>query len=305
MIALSIAQAAEWKVDAAIKQNISFDDNVKMTEKAENSLIYALTPTINFSRRTEVSAINAKINYGIQRYLSIKELNRNLQRYDLSGDYLTARSFWKLALFLSITPARDTAVQDSGNFSSNATKLTRSIAPLVTYQVTERDRLIVSPSYSKVTYSSSDFSDYNNSRINFSWEHQWTERYSNAVNWFYSTFDSINLGDNITRETTSSSYGVNLSTTYWWSENLKLSSTLGLRVTESKNTLGNRLEKTSGIGFLSDAAANYKGENYSINFNFSRSLVPSSNGQLNEQNRVSLNVNYKITEKLSADFFGN
>jgi len=302
---LSITQAAEWKVDATVKQTLSFDDNVRMTETAEDSFIYALSPTIKFSHKTEVSEINAKINYGIRRYLSIEELNRNLQRYDFSGNYSTERSFWKLNMSLSLSPARDSAAQDSGDFTSNAEKLTRSIVPLFTYQLTELDRLIFASNYSEVSYSSNDFSDHENARINLSWEHQWTERYLNSINLFYSTFDSVSLGDEITRKTSSNTYGANLSSTYEWSENLQFSSTLGIRATESKNISGNRLEKYNNIGFLSNTAINYKGENYSANFKLSRSLIPSSNGQLSEQNRLSLNFNYEITENLSTGIFGS
>ncbi len=302
---LPLAKAAEWKVDATVKQNLSFDDNVRMSENPKSSFIYKLIPTINLAYKTETVGIDASINYGIQRFLSIKELDRNFQKYSLNSYYVTERSNWGLNLLLSMTPARDSAAQDSGDFDTNAEKLTRSIAPFFSYNLTALDTLSLSPSYSETSFSSDNFSDYENSNITFNWKHQWTTRYSNSISLFYSRFDSISSGDILTRKTKSDSYGANLSSTYWWTENLKISSTWGIRMILSENTLGSNLAKSEGFGFLSDTAIKYRGENYLVDFNFSRSLVPSSRGNLNEQNRVSLSLNYDLSKRLSTRVRGS
>ncbi len=302
---LPLVKAAEWKVDATVKQNLSFDDNVRMSENPKGSFIYKLIPTANFSYKTETVGIDASITYGIQRFLSIKELDRNFQKYSLNSYYATERSNWGLNLLLSMTPARDSATQDSGDFDTNAEKLTRAIAPFFSYNLTELDTLSLSPSYSKTSFSSDNFSDHENSNITLGWKHQWTTRYSNSISLFYSRFDSISLGNNLTRKTKSDSYGANLSSTYWWTENLKISSTWGVRMTSSENTLGSNLIKSGGFGFLSDTEIKYRGENYLVNFNFSRSLVPSNRGSLNEQNRISLNLNYDLSKRLSTRVRGS
>jgi len=305
IIFLPFAKAAEWKIDASIKQNISFNDNVRMRKNAKGSFIYQLIPSVNLSYKTDVSGIDARVDYGVQRYLSIKTLNRNSQRYKLKGYYLTQKSYWGLNLFLSRQPARNSAVQDSGNFGSNAEKLTRSIAPLFSYKLTEINTLTLSSSYLATRYSTNDFSDYTNSNINLAWEHQWTTRYSNSLSVFYSSFNSINLKNNLTRKTSSKSYGINLSSTYWWSENLQILSTWGIRMIASENTAANNLLKKESFGFLSNTVIKYKGENYLLTFNLNRSLTPSSRGRLNEQNRIGLNLNYNISERLSTRIQGN
>ena len=305
LVFLPLAKAAEWKIDAAVKQNISFDDNVRMRENAKGSFIYHLIPSVNFSYKTEVSAIEANIDYGIQRYSSIKELNKDSQRYNLKGYYLTQKSYWGLNLFLGIEPTRNSAEQDSGDFSSDAERIMQSIAPLFSYNLTEIDTLTLSSSYSEISYSTNKFSNYKNSNINFAWEHQWTMRYSNSLSVFYSSFDSISLNDNLTQKTSNKSYGINLSSSYWWSENLQILSTWGIRMTASENTSANDFLKEKSFGFLSDTVIKYKGENYLLTFNLNRSLAPSSRGQLNEQNKIGLNLNYEISERLSTRIQGN
>ncbi|MDQ7090841.1 MAG: hypothetical protein Q9M50_09370 [Methylococcales bacterium] len=298
MTVIPTVHSAEWSMDAKIKQSTSYDDNVRMEENGKGSLIYKLTPALNFSHKTEISEISGSINYGIQRYLSISSFNQDSQKYQLKGNYKTERSYWSGNVSLNMAPVRNTAEEDSGNFTSNAEKMTRSVALFYAYQLTELDRLTLLPSYSENTYSKGDFSDNKNSNISLAWSHEWTERYSSSISVFYSTFSS----QNSTRATLSNSYGINYSSTYWWSENLQLSSSLGVRMTASENRLANFVDKTKGMGFLSNTAINYKAELYRVKLNVSRSLVPSSTGQLNEQNRVSLNLDYDLSEHLTAGF---
>jgi hypothetical protein len=301
LLSLPLAKAAEWTVEGSINQAIVFNDNVRMTEAAKGSFSYRLRPEIQFSRRTETSGVTAKINYGLQRYLSIKELNQNSQQYKLSSFYSTPRSYWGLNMLFSIAPARNTAEQDSGDFASDAEKTTRSIAPSYTYQLTELDSLSISPSYSDTTYSSAQFNNSQNLAINLAWNRQWTERYSNSLSFFYSIYDSTGSQGVLSRDTNINNQGLNLSSSYQWSENLQHSSTIGIRMTDSKNTFANRIENHQGLGFLTDTTIRYQGENYWVNVKISRALTPSSQGQLNEQNRLSLTTNYDITAHLSAD----
>ena len=301
----SSANAAEWTVGASINQNISFNDNVQMQKEAKGSVIYQIVPVINFAHKTEISQIQATASYGTQRYLDIPELDRNLQNYSFGSYYLTERSRWGLNATFNVDPARNTATQDSGNFISNAEKITWSVSPSVSYKLTELDSLNLLPSYSKTTYSTNDFSDNEYSGISLTWERQWTEGYSSSINLAYSKFDSTGSGSSLGTGTNSNSYSINVSNTFRWSENLTLAGTLGGRLTESENKTFFGTSKNSSTGLLADVAISYKGENYSTAFNLSRSLTPSSTGQLNEQSRVGLNLHYDITERLSASALGS
>jgi opacity protein-like surface antigen len=140
--------------------------------------------------------------------------------------------------------------------------------------------------------------------LNLAWSRKWTERYSSSLSIFYSNFESSRNSTIDGIETTSDSIGINISSTYLLSEKWEIFGTIGGRVTESdtdfitilgKNSIKNRTE----AGFLLDAGFNYNGESLSALFNVNRSLVPSSQGQLNEQSRISLDLDYQITERLS------
>jgi hypothetical protein len=54
-----------------------------------------------------------------------------------------------------------------------------------------------------------------------------------------------------------------------------------------------------------DAGVDYEGESLFAKFNISQSLMPSSRGQLNDQFKVELDLNYKVTERLSASLLSH
>ena len=79
---------------------------------------------------------------------------------------------------------------------------------------------------------------------------------------------------------------------------------MGIRLTDSvssqQTALGDFTTENQSEGFLSDTGFTYNGESLTASFNLNRSLTPSGSGQLNEQSRVSLDIGYKVTERLSV-----
>ncbi len=303
-MSITTSKAAEWSLNAAIKQDFGYDDNVRMSVDPQASFLYQITPVLNLFHKTSVSELSANASYGYQHFFDISELNRDFQNYGINGIYRMERIIWTLNTSYSIAPARDSAEQDSGVFGVDSEKTSRSISPSVSYQLTELDSLNFSPSYSDATYSTNDFTDYENKALNFSWSRKWTERYTSSVSVFYSKYESTRDSEVNGLSSTSDSVGINFTSTYLVSEKWDIFGTIGGRVTESDtdfNTiLGKNSVSDSSEGFLLDAGFNYNAESLSAHFNVNRSLIPSSQGQLNEQSRISLDLNYQITERLSA-----
>ncbi len=94
LICSPINYADQWSLDAGLRQETAYDDNVGMSKTAQGSIEYKLIPTINFAHKTQTSLIQASASYGMQRYLAIKKLDSYLQNYKLSGSYLTERTYW-------------------------------------------------------------------------------------------------------------------------------------------------------------------------------------------------------------------
>ncbi|WAK01150.1 hypothetical protein [Methylobacter sp. YRD-M1] len=308
----SSLDAAEWIVDGTVNQSLSYNDNVRMLpENAEGSVVYNLTPTLNFARMTEVWDIQGRASYGVQHYTDIEELDQNPQDYGLSTVYRTERSNTGLSASYSIVPSQNFAEQDTGNFATNAKRNNLTVTPTYSYRFTELDSLISSASYSKSTYSNpgsgnndtiiNNFNDNEVKSINVGWQRQWSELFAQSISVFYSNYNSTGR---INSE--SNSYGINLTSSYQLSEEWQFSGTIGGRITDTSIDtviipgLLTAINQNTSEGFLTDIGVHYKGENLSSNFGLSRSLVPSGQGQLTEQTRVSLDFSYRITERLSS-----
>jgi predicted porin len=293
--------AAEWKMESSINQSLSYDDNFRMAKEPVDSLIYQLTPTLKLARRTEVWDTATDVSYGVQSYSDKSTQDQNPQRYGFNTQYRTERSSLGLGSTYSITPTRNTALQDSGNFASDAVNENWSVSPSYSYKMTELDSLIGSASYSKSTYSTAAFSNNDNQSVNLGWQRQWSERLHYSVSTFYSRFESQQSSSNVS----SDSYGINLSANYMLSELWQLNGTIGGRITDTTNKIEANpglmvVNQTTSQGFLADLSARYTGERLSSSFGLNRSLVPSGQGQLTEQTGINLDLSYQLSERLSS-----
>jgi hypothetical protein len=270
IINITSSNADEWKVNAGIVQNISYDDNVIMRgddipinddDQNRASLIYKVTPSLNLSHKTDVSDISAFASYGVQRYFDIKKFDRNHQNYGIKGQYNTERIRWELDSSYSVTPSRDTAQQESGEFDIDAERKSFSISPSVSYEITEQDSLSFLTQYINAQYSINDsdrkeltderctsalfnankldtscnFSNYNVIDFKLLWSRKWSERYRSSLDVFYTNFKSSKI---ITDEDELKSHtgGANITSTYIFSESLDLFGTVGFRVTKTNDT---------------------------------------------------------------------
>lgn len=317
-----LSKAAEWSLQGSLDQSLSYDDNVFMRpdnfvppqddkDQSRDSFQYRIIPVLTFMHKTDVSDIHADVLYGGQIFTDIPELDQKIQNYGLGSVYKTESFDWGVDANLSITPSRNTALQNSGIFNTNSDRTNWSVSPFVSYKIDEINTLTLTSSYSETTFSNintdtTDTDEFNNNfnnndstEIDLAWKRDWSERYNSALSLFYSNFNSQLLRQNNSGALNPISFdsvGINFSNTYSWSENWNLLGTVGGRYTESTSNGSN----SSSFGFLADVAVSYTGENFISGINFSRSLIPSNQGQLQEQTSVGLNFNYDILETLSA-----
>lgn len=296
------SQSAEWTLKGSLDQSLGYDSNVRMQADPQGSFKYMIVPVLTFLRKTDVTEIQANATYGTQVYTEIPQFNQDIQHYALRGLYKTDKLDWAVESSYSITPSRNNAIQDSGNFNSTATSDTWSVSPSVSYKIDELHSIILSPSYSETSFTgasaSDNFRNRSNTNVNLAWQGRWTERYSSTVSLFYSNFESQQGSTTFLSDFAFDSVGINLSNAYSLSENWKLDGTLGGRHTESK---GNGTSGSS-IGFLASANLGYTAESYSSSIFFNRSLAPSNQGNLQELTNVGLNFDYKIADNLTANF---
>lgn len=298
------AFSAEYIIGASFSPTLLYDDNVELREPEESDFYTRVSPTLEFSRAQENSTISFDLGYRIERYASLSRLDREDPFANFSSSYLTERSTYGLTANYSQNAQRDIADEDTGVFGSNATVTSRSIAPSYQYQLSAKDFVYTNLAYSERTYSSSgsDISGFNNfsdnETISYSggWNRNFTERLSGGVALTYVTYEA----ESDITQSEYDSYNISLTGSYALTEKWSVDGSFGYRTTDSENTFGNGLASSdTSSGTLFDFSVIYLGEVNRLTLAISRSLSPSGEGVVNEQDQIALNWNRDLSERLS------
>jgi len=297
LIQVSQAKAAEYIIGADFSPTFNYDDNVELLEDEEGSFVTKVTPTLLLSRVVENAAISMDVGYRLERFASLSELDRQDPFANITGSYNTERSNYGLNAGYTERAQRSIADEDTGDFSSNATVTTKSLAPTYQYQFTERDFAYTSLNYNERTYDTGGFSDNESMSITGGWRRNLSERLTGGLAMTYSEYESES--DFI--ESEYDSYNLSVTSTYMLSERWSFSGQVGYRTTDSETQFlqGGSQQSDRSAGSLFDFSASYTGELNTLSFSLSRLLTPSGEGVVNETERVTLNWNRNIAETLS------
>ena len=291
----SPAMSAQWVIDGRLDPKVEYDDNVLLQKSKPSSTIYSMRPTLNISRSLENSNVRASLGYDIERYSSLSRLDRENPFADISAGYQTMRSSYGISASYRERTARSIAEEDTGDFSSDATVRTRRIAPSYQYQLTERDVLAFTGSYSEQRYDQGNFSDNDTLTVSARWSRSFSERFSAGFNAGYTQYEST--GQFTRSDYDSTNIGVNLS--YRWTERTSITGTAGVNYLKSTVRTGPIKQNDTNRGTLASIAMSHQTtlDNYSLNL--SRSLNPSGEGVLNQQDRVAFNWSRRLSERMS------
>ena len=293
----NIARAAEYIIGADFSPTFSYEDNIQLQEDEEGSFATKITPTLLLSRSVENASINLNTGYRVERYASLPDLDREDPFANISGSYNTERSSYGITAGYAERAQRSIADEDTGDFSSNATVTTKSLAPTYQYQFTERDFAYTSFNYRESTYDTSRFSDNESMSFTGGWRRNLSERLTGGLALTYSEYES----ESEFIESEYDSYNLSVTSTYMISENWSFSGQVGYRTTDSEtqSLQGGPLQSERSAGSLFNFSTNYLGELNTLSFSVSRSLNPSGEGVVNETDRIAFNWNRNLAETLS------
>ena len=298
-IIIPSVQSAEWSVTGRLNPSIEYDDNVFMAENETSSYRRLVSPTAIFSREQDNNNASLSLGYVIDRYASISDLDRQDPFVRFNSGFQTERSNLGLAASYMEGSSRDTAEVDTGDFTTNSTVTTKKIAPSYSYQLTERDNLSISGSYTERAFSTTDFNDTELLSLNTGWTHQFSERFNGGLNLTVSNFEST--GSTFTSD--DDNYNLSSSIRYDYSELWNIGGNVGIRKLNSKQTdnLG-VTDSNSSSGLSLDINASRTTELDTMSFGISRAVLPSNTGDVNETDRISFSWSRKITETISTSF---
>jgi hypothetical protein len=294
---VNVAKAAEYIIGADFSPTFSYDDNVELREEEEGSFVTKLTPTLLISRAVENASVSMDVGYRLERFASLSELDRQDPFANISGSYNTERSSYGLNASYAERAQRSIADEDTGDFASNATVTSKSLAPSYQYQFTERDFAYTSFNYNESTYDTSRFSDTETMSFTGGWRRNLSERLTGGLALTYSQYES----ESEFIESEYDSYNLSLTSTYMMSERWSFSGQVGYRTTDSEtqSLFGGPSQTDRSAGSLFNFTANYLGELNTLTSSLSRSLNPSGEGVVNETDRLSFTWIRNIAETLS------
>jgi len=291
-------QAAEWSLSGTVDPSLEYDDNVFMRDTDKLGDYHAtMRPTLKIMHKLENTETSLSTGYVLDRYDALSELDTDNPFVSINTQYNTQRSQWGLDVSYAESTSRDDAADDTGDFETNSISTTESISPSFSYQLTERDTLLVNASYSTQEYSTADFSNSRNRQLSTSWQHQFTERFNGGVSLSFGN----NKSNSLTSFTDDDTYNISLTTDYDLSEVWGINGSVGVRQLDSERTDGFGVtEKNKSSGSSLDLTISYVKNQDTVDVSLSRSVSPSSSGEVNEQDKISANWSRNLTENLSA-----
>ncbi|THK43073.1 hypothetical protein E8Q33_00025 [Methylophaga sp. SB9B] len=301
----TLLTAAEYVIGAKFSPTFTYDDNVQLREDKEGSFFTRIQPTLVLSRAEANSKITFNTGLSVERYTDLKDLDREDPFANFSAGWNTERSSYGLSASYAERAQRSIAEEDTGDFASNATVESINFAPTYSYQLTEKDSIYASYNYSERKYSDTEtdidnplgtsFNDNKTHTVTSGWQRTWTERLTAGLALTYATYKSEGI-----QQSEYDTYNLAITSSYLLTEKWSISGQLGYRTLENEITpvLGPKLSDKSS-GSLFNLSTKYTGEINSLSFSLSRSLAPSGEGNVNEQDRVSLTWDRKVSEKLS------
>lgn len=295
-----VSQAAEWSLTSSLNPSTSYDDNVFLSQDADSSVHYAITPTLTVNRIVENMVASLSVGYQIDRYTSLSSDNDTENPFiRFKGSYNTERSQYGLSASYTEATSRSTALEDTGDFSTQSINRTRSISPSFSYQWTERDTLSLNGSYQERLSSTTSFSNTETKSITTGWQHQFSERLSAGLNGTISNYKS----DGLTLSTDDDNYNLSTSFDYAFSELWSLTGNVGARKlnSEQTSTLTGLRDNDTSTGSTLGFSAKRADDTNTYTIDLSRDLSPSSTGDVNESDRVSASWSHNISDQLTAN----
>lgn len=181
LFAPGFANATEWYVQPSVKVSTQYDNNLLLTPVHHTGTTEAtVAPHLEFGAAQANWDVQGSAEWRGHRYWGQNGLNGNDQVYNLSSLYRTPRTTWQLGASYakeSVT-ANSLFIPDIGLVSSVTPRITRTVNPSWTWQMSQRMQLLLNYQTSVVTYNApgSSLVNYTSRDGSATLQYQWSHR---------------------------------------------------------------------------------------------------------------------------------
>jgi len=311
IIALAIStpcQAAEWTAEPKISLRTGFNDNIRLTAAAHDSVWEtALSPSVKFGVAKENQGLSGDAGLAIRRFAggsgreSSDVLDREDYHFNTDAWHNTLRDSFKANVDYTRDSTLDSELDQTGNvIEDRATRERFTLGPSWTRILTELTTLDLGYQYTNVDYSdgSPGLVNYDYHSASASLQRQLTPRIQATLAAGYSSYRPDSDFDS---DTLSLQAGLSRN----FSETLVASFLVGKRETTSDSQtfvfpIGFVKTEVDTSSAVYSASITKTLEVGSLSASLSRSSSPGGNGELLDATRLVLAGDYKHTEKLRS-----
>ncbi len=334
--------AAQWTVNSSAKVEQSYTDNIYLSSVSSPKVTTrTINPRIDFGWATEIANLDLSGDWKYRRYTGDPNLkNRTDSRYQLRSGYKTERSVFSLdsSYVKDTTLSQESYSEDTGVVLAQLNRQTKQIAPAWSWMLNEQSNLRIDLQYQDVAYEKSSvnpYDDYTYGDAGLTYTFQWTARDQVYAVVDQSHFDSKKralipaykmasqrkyLGSGSATMT----YQVGLN--HQFSSTFKMGLGYGRRESQSQtqyqecsatqrfsngyyiyNACVATIETQSLLNSTSPVftvSADKDFELTKLGLKFSRTITASGLGSEMQIDSLDLNINHRISEKVSLRFKG-
>ncbi|EGV33735.1 hypothetical protein ThidrDRAFT_0424 [Thiorhodococcus drewsii AZ1] len=303
----SIAVADQWYVKPLAVLEAYYDDNVRLTSRNErNTSVANVRANVKAGRRTEISDIQLGANLTSSRYFEASDLDKTDGSLNALASYDLGRSTFKLNGAFNYDSTLTSEVSTSGYVQANKRRLRFYVQPTWTYQLTPRGSVEMTLSYEDIRYEDVDvipLYDYDYTTAGLTFIYALSERAQAFTRVTFDRYEASDVG------LKSDSTGLLFGASYQLSETLSASAYAGVRQTSSEVPTWLGVQKSDSSGPLFQFELNKRFEVGGLDFSVSRSMLPSSNGELLDTTSLALSftrpLSHKWNFRLTADAYRN
>jgi len=284
------ASALDWNRDYGVDATIGYNDNFRLTEIDPVSTASAnLGAFADLQGKTEISSLRFAIGANATSYSASNITDSEKYYLTLAGARQGERWSGTLNLAYRFEPTTETELLDSGNLVDGQ-RDTYSIAPGISYQLTERSSIYSNLSFSDVTYDTVSFTDYTDTAASLGWIYGISETSDVSINGRYTEY---NPEDDETSITSALNLGYDFST----SAATKYSIRLGY--SDAETPLGSNRDSDSSFELRHSID-----ERNGFSLFLGNGYEASSRGRVQYANRLNLRWDHALAERLQFTLTG-
>lgn len=295
-----------------------YEDNLRMQfNPSRGNLISTLSPGAMFGYLADDNELRTNLNWNHLAYHGESALDFDEKLANLNHQYQAERFKTDLAASYTEQSSINTQLDltGSGDVNTQLARTTQSIAPGVTYNLTEKNALQLGYNYVDVSFDKHpnlNFSDYSNQQLSATAIHNYSQRLSFNFSGAYSEFNSAGetaspiLTTSFSQKSTTLNYQAGLQ--YAFSEQMQLSLSAGIRDTDTQSTQLTKFTGTDIIVNDTSQSSKTSGHVFSANFNrigewgsfglsAGQQLNPASTGSQQQSTTFSANAKYNLSER--------